>query len=98
MKHVPNTNNAYSVATLGFNEPSVFNSYFEKVPLPPPKYLQASGALAADCGSSLGPLLDDPTFAAAPVVPKPEFRALVTPIANPSGASDSPLFYKPYGA
>jgi len=98
MKHVPNTNNAYSVATLGFNEPSVFNSYFEKVPLPPPKYLQASGALVADYGSTLGPLLDDPAFTAEPVTPKPEFRALVTPIASPQGASDSPLFYKPYGA
>jgi metallo-beta-lactamase family protein len=98
MKHVPNTNNAYSVATLGFNEPSVFNSYFEKVPLPPPKYLQASGALVADYGSTLGPLLDDPAFTAAPVALKPEFRALVTPIASPQGTSDSPLFYKPYGA
>jgi metallo-beta-lactamase family protein len=98
MKHVPNTNNAYSVATLGFNEPSVFNSYFEKVPLPPPKYLQASGAQVADYGSTLGPLLNDPAFTAEPVTPKPEFRALVTQIANPSGASDSPLFYKPYGA
>ena len=98
MKHVPNNNNAYSVATLGFNEPSVFNSYFEKVPLPPPKYLQASGAQVADYGSTLGPLLDDPAFTAEPVTPKPEFRALVTQIANPSGVSDSPLFYKPYGA
>ena len=98
MKHFPNTKNACSVATLGFNEPSVFNSYFEKVPLPPPKYLQTSGALVADYGSTFGPLLDDPAFMAEPVTPKPEFRALVTPVANPSGASDSPLFYKPYGA
>ena len=53
---------------------------------------------STDIRSTLGSLLDDPTFAAAPVTPKPEFRALVTPIANPSDASDSPLFYKPYGA
>ena len=51
-----------------------------------------------DIRSILGPLLDDPAFTAEPVTPKPEFRALVTQIANPSGASDSPLFYKPYGA
>jgi len=53
---------------------------------------------STDIRSTLGPLLDDPAFTAAPVAPKPEFRALVTPVANPSGASDSPLFYKPYGA
>ena len=53
---------------------------------------------STDIRSILGPLLDDPAFTAAPVTPKPEFRALVTQIANPSGASDSPLFYKPYGA
>lgn len=53
---------------------------------------------STDIRSILGPLLDDPAFTAEPVTPKPEFRALVTPIANPSGASDSPLFYKPYGA
>jgi len=98
MKPVSNTKNTYSVATLGFNEPGVFSTYFEKVPLPPPKYLQSSGAPAADIRSILGPLLDDPAFAAAPVASKPEFRALVTPIANPREASNSPLFYKPYGA
>ena len=53
---------------------------------------------STDIRSILGPLLDDPAFTAEPVTPKPEFRALVTQIANPSGASDSPLFYKPYGA
>lgn len=60
---------------------------------PPPRV-----APSTDLRSILGPLLDDPTFSAAPVAPKPEFRALVTPIANPREASDSPLFYKPYGA
>lgn len=98
MKRVPNNKVTSTLATLGFNEPSVFSSYFEKVPLPPPKYLHASGAQAADYAFTLGPLLDDPAFTAEPVTPKPEFRALVTQIANPSGASDSPLFYKPYGA
>ena len=53
---------------------------------------------STDIRSILGPLLDDPAFTAASVAPKPEFRALVTPIANPREASDSPLFYKPYGA
>ena len=53
---------------------------------------------STDIRSILGPLLDDPAFTAEPVTPKPEYRALVTQIANPSGASDSPLFYKPYGA
>jgi metallo-beta-lactamase family protein len=53
---------------------------------------------STDIRSILGPLLDDPAFTAEPVAPKPEFRALVTPIANPRAASDSPLFYKPYGA
>jgi metallo-beta-lactamase family protein len=53
---------------------------------------------STDIRSILGPLLDDPAFSAEPVAPKPEFRALVTPIANPREASDSPLFYKPYGA
>ncbi|MEY3851600.1 MAG: hypothetical protein RI910_580, partial [Verrucomicrobiota bacterium] len=98
MKHVPNTNNAHTVASLGFNEPSVFSSYFEKVPLPPPKHLQASGALVADYSTTLSPLLDDPTFATAPAALKPEFRPRVTPIAKPWETSDSPLFYKPYGA
>ncbi len=53
---------------------------------------------STDIRSILGPLLDDPAFTAEPVASKPEFRALVTPIANPREASDSPLFYKPYGA
>jgi Cft2 family RNA processing exonuclease len=53
---------------------------------------------STDIRSILGPLLDDPAFSAEPVASKPEFRALVTPIASPQGASDSPLFYKPYGA
>ena len=53
---------------------------------------------STDIRSILGPLLDDPAFTAEPVTPKPEFSALVTQIASPSGASDSPLFYKPYGA
>ncbi len=98
MKHVPNTNNAHTVASLGFNEPSVFSSYFEKVPLPPPKHLQASGALVADYSTTLSALLDDPAFATSPAAPKPEFRPRVTPIAKPWETSDSPLFYKPYGA
>jgi len=53
---------------------------------------------STDIRSILGPLLDDPAFTAEPVASMPEFRALVTPIANPREASDSPLFYKPYGA
>ena len=98
MKHVPNNKITSTVASLGFNAPSAFSSYFKKVPLPPPKCLQATGAKAADYAFTLGPLLDDPTFAAVPAAPKPEFHALATPIANPGEASDSPLFYKPYGA
>jgi metallo-beta-lactamase family protein len=53
---------------------------------------------STDIRSILGPLLDDPAFTAAPVAPKPEFRPRVTPIAKPWETSDSPLFYKPYGA
>ncbi|MEY4776161.1 MAG: hypothetical protein RL759_674, partial [Verrucomicrobiota bacterium] len=98
MKHVPSNKITSTVASLGFNAPSAFSSYFKKVPLPPPKCLQATGAKAADYAFTLGPLLDDPTFAAVPAAPKPEFHALATPIANPGEASDSPLFYKPYGA
>jgi len=53
---------------------------------------------STDIRSILGPLLDDPTFAAAPAAPKPEFRPRATAIAKPWETSDSPLFYKPYGA
>lgn len=53
---------------------------------------------STDIRSILGPLMDDPTFAAAHAAPKPEFRPRVTPIAKPWETSDSPLFYKPYGA
>ncbi|MFM2211319.1 MAG: hypothetical protein RL639_513 [Verrucomicrobiota bacterium] len=53
---------------------------------------------STDIRSILGPLLDDPAFATAPAAPKPEFRPRVTPIARPWETSDSPLFYKPYGA
>lgn len=53
---------------------------------------------STDIRSILGPLMDDPTFAASPAAPKPEFRPRVTPIAKPWETSDSPLFYKPYGA
>ena len=98
MKHVPNNKVTSTVASLGFNAPSAFSSYFKKVPLPPPKCLQATGAQAADYAFTLGPLLDDPTFAAVPAAPKPELRPRATPIAKPWETSDSPLFYKPYGA
>lgn len=53
---------------------------------------------STDIRSILGPLMDDPTFTAASAAPKPEFRPRVTPIAKPWETSDSPLFYKPYGA
>jgi Cft2 family RNA processing exonuclease len=34
----------------------------------------------------------------SPIATKSPFRAIVTPIAYPGESSDSPLFYKPYGA
>jgi metallo-beta-lactamase family protein len=53
---------------------------------------------STDIRSILGPLVDVQGLTTEPNAPQTNFRALVTPIANPKDASDSPLFYKPYGA
>jgi len=53
---------------------------------------------STDIRSILGPLVDVQGLTTEPNAPQTKFRALVTPIANPREASDSPLFYKPYGA
>ncbi len=53
---------------------------------------------STDIRSILGPLVDVQGLTTEPNAPQTKFRALVTPIANPKEASDSPLFYKPYGA
>ena len=101
MKHIPTNKNVHAIATVGFYASNDFEAFFASIPPPTPKTppkVFPSGVVSSDVRGALGPLLDDPTFAAVPAAPKPEFHALATPIANPGEASDSPLFYKPYGA